>query len=119
VVYLARARAGQPAQDELAAYAAKLDMKSWPGPVIDLYLGKATPNAVLAAAKDADPKKDKERHCAAYFYLGQKALLERKHAKARRLFQQSLATRSTASDMYRGSQVELQHLSVSPARSRR
>jgi tetratricopeptide (TPR) repeat protein len=118
-LYLARVRAGQSASDELADYAAKLDLKNWPGPVIDLYLGKATPDAVLAAAKDSDPKKDKERHCAAYFYLGQKALLEHKRAKARHLFQQSLDTRFTNSDMYRGSQAELQRLSAPPAQHRR
>ena len=114
-LYLARARAGQQAQDELGKNAAKFDLKVWPGPVINLYLGKATPESVLAAAKDADPKKDLQQHGEACFYLGQRALLRGKQDDAKRLFQQTVDTQLTAYAEYRGAQAELQRLSASPA----
>ncbi|MFZ0959366.1 MAG: hypothetical protein WAO35_00560 [Terriglobia bacterium] len=114
-LYLAQARAGQQAQDELAKNAAKLNLKGWSTQVINLFLGKATPVAVPAAAKTSDAKKDRERHCQAYFYLGQRALLQGKQNDAKRLFQQAVETRLTASEEYRGPQAELQRLSASPA----
>jgi len=118
-LYLARARAGQQAQDELARNAAKLDLKVWPGPVINLYLDKATPESVLAAAKDADPKKDLQQRGEACFFLGQRALLSGKPADAQRLFQQTVETRLTDTREYKGAQAELQRLPASPAPPRR
>ncbi len=118
-LYLARARAGQPATGELATSAAQIDLKEFPGPVVNLYLGKATADAVLAAANDADPTKNRDLHCSAYFYLGEKALIDGKPDDARRFFQQAMETHFTASDMYRGAQVELQRLSGGPAQPRR
>jgi len=118
-LYLARARAGQAATDELATNAAKLDLKEFPGPAINFYLGKATADSVLAAANDPDPKKDRDLHCSAYFYLGEKALIDGKPDDARRFLQQALETRFTNSDMYRGAGAELQRLSAAPAQPRR
>ena len=110
--YLAQARAGQPAPDKLAANTAKLDLNVWPGPVINLYLGRTTPQSVLAAANSTDPKKDREQHCEAYFYLGQKALLDGKLDQAKALFQQALQTHVTSFLEYMGSQAELQRSSA-------
>jgi hypothetical protein len=53
---LARLRAGQDGRSQLASYAARLDLKKWPGAVVSLYLGKSTPGALLAAARDAGDK---------------------------------------------------------------
>lgn len=73
MLFLARARSGGDGKKEFAAYmeTAKLDAAEWPGPVTTLYLGKSTPDAVLKAAEDADPKTQKERLCEGHFYAGE------------------------------------------------
>jgi lipoprotein NlpI len=67
-LHIARTRSGTPDHDELAANAAKLstakDAQSWPRPLIDIFLGQATPEAARQAAGDADQK------CEANFYIG-------------------------------------------------
>src|SRR5262245_47131810 len=63
--YLAQARIGQASTDGLDAIARKLKSKEWPYPIIELYLGTRTPEAVLAAATTP------ERHGEAQFYIGQ------------------------------------------------
>ena len=52
----------------------KIDMTSWPGPVVRLFLGQLTPAAVLAAADDPDAVKKKGQICEANFYSGELAL---------------------------------------------
>lgn len=79
--------------------------------MINLYLGKATPDSVLAAAANLDPNKDRGRYCKAYFYLGEQALLEGKQAEAKRLFQQAVETGVMEFDECRGAQEELKLLS--------
>lgn len=70
-LYIARAKAGAKARDELAKNAAALNMTKWPAPVIQLFLGKITPDAVLQAAADKDPEKSVDQHCQANFYIAE------------------------------------------------
>src|SRR5271157_2830555 len=111
-LYLAQARAGQDTTGELSKNAAQIELTGWPGQIISLYLGKMTPESVLAAAKDADPKKDREHDCETYFYLGEHALLAGKEEEARRLFQQSVDTGVTNFDEYTAAQAELKRLAA-------
>jgi tetratricopeptide (TPR) repeat protein len=72
-LYIARTR-GTPAGTaaaELAKNAAKLKLAKWPGPVIQLFLGKTTSRAVLRAASDEDTKTNNERQCEANFYIAE------------------------------------------------
>jgi lipoprotein NlpI len=70
-LYLARARSGnQNAATEPAANAAKLKSPDWPYPVVDLYLGKATPQATLDAPTNPDDR------CEAQFYVGEWLLVQ-------------------------------------------
>jgi lipoprotein NlpI len=66
-LYLARARSKDPssARTELQNNTAKLDKDKWPYPVVELYLGQKTPDATIAAAKNADER------CEAQFYVGE------------------------------------------------
>jgi lipoprotein NlpI len=58
----------------LTEMTAPLDMTKWPAPVVRLFLGQMTPEALLAAAQDPDAKKNKGQICEANFYTGELAL---------------------------------------------
>jgi len=55
----------------LAIFSAQV---SWPAPVIWLYLGQTTPEAVLATAGDPVAYKQKDQVCEANFFSGELAL---------------------------------------------
>jgi lipoprotein NlpI len=64
----------------------KIDMTEWPAPVIRVFLGQLTPEALLAAADNHDPKTKKGQVCEANFYSGELALQQGKKDEAARLF---------------------------------
>jgi len=49
---LSRLRAGTPDEAQFAQYSKELELDGWPAPIFELYLGKRTPEAVLAAAEN-------------------------------------------------------------------
>jgi tetratricopeptide (TPR) repeat protein len=63
--YLARARLGEDAVPELRTNASLMAHKSWPVPMIELYLGGRSPEDALAAAGTPGD------HCEAEFYVGE------------------------------------------------
>ena len=90
-LYLARVRAGQPAQDGLRDAAGRLDRAALPFPVVAAYLGDTDRAAVLTdTRKGGDPDR-KGRECEADFYLGAKAAAESDAASAHELLQQAAA----------------------------
>jgi tetratricopeptide (TPR) repeat protein len=70
----------------LVAAAKRLDMGAWPAPLVRLFLGEATPAAVLSAADHADPIKKKGRICEANLFGAEYALLQNKREEAVRLY---------------------------------
>jgi tetratricopeptide (TPR) repeat protein len=70
---------------DLAQRAATIDQAAWPGPAIKLVLGTATPDAVLAAAKDPDPDAQAAKTCEADFFAGVWQNLHGDAAEGRRL----------------------------------
>jgi lipoprotein NlpI len=68
---LARWRAGESVNDKPTAQAQALDLEKWPGPVVRLYLGQISRDAVQAAAGDPDPKIAKRQSCEAAFYIAE------------------------------------------------
>jgi lipoprotein NlpI len=114
-LYLATSRADQSAHAGLEANAAKVKLTDWPGPVIQMYLGKMTTAQLLSAASDPDAEKDRGQHCEAYFYLGEQALIAGRRTEAKRLFQQSIDTGVTSFVEYAGAQSELKRLQATPA----
>jgi len=69
-LYLARMRIGaRNAAAELEVSAKSLSQPDWPYPIVELFLGRRTPEAALAA-----PAKSDER-CEAQFYVGEWRLL--------------------------------------------
>jgi len=77
-------RSNLPSQ--LAEATEQIDMTKWPAPVIRLYLGQLTPETVLAAADDANPRTKQQEVCEANFYTGELALQRGKGDEAKRLF---------------------------------
>jgi lipoprotein NlpI len=75
------------AASTLAQALSQIDMATWPAPVIRLLLGETTPAALLASAKESDPKKSRERLCDANFFIGQLALQRGSKEEAKRAFQ--------------------------------
>jgi tetratricopeptide (TPR) repeat protein len=69
----------------------QLDMDKWPAPVIHMFLGDATPAAVLEAANDPDPKTKRGQICEANFYSGELALQQGDKGEAARLFRLAAA----------------------------
>lgn len=85
-LYIARSKYGSDAEDELAKNAAKLNLARWPGPVIQLFLGKNTPEETLKAGWDKDPKRSSEQQCEANFYIAEYQAVHKHHNAALRGF---------------------------------
>ena len=64
-------RAGKLDQDEIAADVAKLKLSDWPKPVIDLYLGKMTPENLQKEAESWRSDKEDAQRCEANFYTAE------------------------------------------------
>ncbi|HEV8031299.1 MAG TPA: tetratricopeptide repeat protein [Stellaceae bacterium] len=108
--YLARARSGQAAPDELRQAAAPLDHAEWPWPVIAAFLGETDRAAVIAAAQQGKPDAIQQQGCEAAFFLGEKAVLERDYATARELLSEGAKVCRPGSIEYPSSRFELARL---------
>lgn len=86
MLYLARARSGNDAKEELTLNTNGSDDKKWPAPVVALYLGKSKSGTVIPLAADPDPKIHKKQLCAADFYLGEWHLLRGEKKQASMFF---------------------------------
>jgi lipoprotein NlpI len=73
-------------QSNMAQLSGKLDMTTWPAPVIRLFLGQSTPDAVMAASDDPDPTTKRGHVRDANYYTGEVALLHGDHDGAVKLF---------------------------------
>lgn len=109
-LYLARSRSGEDAKDELKKNSAALKSTSWPGPVIQMYLGSLSAKDLLASATDTDKRKSKDQSCQADFNLGEAAVLRGNLAEAKQLFQKSITAGSTGSYEYIGAAAELDRM---------
>jgi lipoprotein NlpI len=90
-LYVAQARAGIDGKPQLATNTAGVDSTKWPAALVELYLGKNSPNTVLAAASHSDPRTSARQLCDASFFLAQWRILRRERAEARNLLNQALA----------------------------
>jgi tetratricopeptide (TPR) repeat protein len=104
-LFIARARAGEDGAVELAVNAARLKTKDWPSPVIDLYVGRLSLEAMRAAATNP------AQRCAAEFYTGEWHLLQGNARAARSALTAATApTFSKSSKEYSGALAELKRL---------
>jgi lipoprotein NlpI len=102
--YLARARLRENAASELEANASRLKAKEWPYAVIELYLGKRQPDAVLAAASKP------YEQCQANFFIGEWHILQSRPADAGPLLRKAAETCPKAPIEYSVAQAELKRL---------
>jgi lipoprotein NlpI len=84
-LHLTRIRMKSGDAPELSANAAKINLSKWPGPVISLYRGNASPDQVLAAGAAAEAEEPKNQKCEADFYVGQYLAANKKPDEGRRL----------------------------------
>jgi lipoprotein NlpI len=87
--------------------AAKLDMSSWPAPLVFLFGGQMTPHDVAVAAQNIDKRITQARLCDAYFYIAESSLLKNDKDQATSLFQQAVKTCPQTVDEYSAAVAEL------------
>jgi lipoprotein NlpI len=90
-LYLALAHLGGDAKGELQQRAAALDLKEWPGPIVELYLGQIAPDAVVAPDHEREVFRLGWR-LEADFYKGELLLLAGDRAAAAAAFRAGIAT---------------------------
>jgi tetratricopeptide (TPR) repeat protein len=96
----------------LAEATKQINMTRWPAPVIRLYLGQLTPDAVLAAADDANLRTKQQFVCDANFYSGELALLQGKADEAKRLFARVASDCRKSLTVYADATAELKALAA-------
>ncbi len=74
------------AKSYLSQATSDIDMKAWPAPVIRMFIGQMTPDAVLAEANGAAPPHKNAQVCEANFYAGEWALRTGTKDEATKLF---------------------------------
>jgi lipoprotein NlpI len=94
----------------LAEAVKQIDMTKWPAPIIRLYLGELTPEALLAAATDADVQTNEGQVCEANFFSGELALQQSNTDEAERLFHLAAADCPRNFVEYGGANAELKAL---------
>jgi tetratricopeptide (TPR) repeat protein len=105
LLYLSRSRTGRKeATPELAKSLGKLNASDWPYPVAELYVGRKSADAVLAAASTPGQK------CEAQFYIGEWQLAHDKQGPATKALQAAADTCPKDFVEYRGAVEELKRL---------
>jgi Tfp pilus assembly protein PilF len=96
------------AEREFAAIVAKPnDQRTWYDVLTLLLLGKVNDNDVLSAISGADPRQEDGQKCEAFYFIGQRWLLEGKEEDAQTYFRQALESKSKHLSAYRGAQFAL------------
>ena len=84
--------------------------EDWVAKIGQYLAGQLAEREFLAAAKNADPKKEAGQLCEAYFYAGSKRLLAGDKAAAADYFQKSIATDMKDYYEYASAAAELKFL---------
>jgi lipoprotein NlpI len=105
---VAASKAGNAPRAALDKYRPRMS-EAWPAEGVALLLGESGPERVLAAAKQVE-KETRARLCEAYFYLGQKALMDGNAADAKVWFSKSVDTNVVVYREHILAQHELSHL---------
>jgi tetratricopeptide (TPR) repeat protein len=109
---IARKRSGQPSQ--LVDAAKQFQMEKWPAPLVRLFLGEATLDAVLAAADDPIASNKKGRVCETDFYAGEHALAHGATEDALRLLQLAVDGCPKTFVEWSAAKAELRRLDAKP-----
>ncbi len=115
-LYVATARAGQNA-DAALDNAQKLDLVSWPGPVLSLFLKKTDRKTLAEAAKDPDAQKERDHLCESHFFLAEYELIVGVQKTAGADFQEAADTCRRTLVGYSAATAELKRLPHQPPSS--
>ena len=113
-LWLALAERRDNLPSELPQLATQLDMTTWPAPVVRLFLGDLSADAVLAAAANPNSKIMQGQVCEANFYTGELKLLDHAKVEALRLFQLAASNCPRSFDEWRAANAELRRLNANP-----
>jgi len=105
---LAEQKAGHGSDAAVRKHTSRLSA-GWPADAVTFMLGESAAEKLIAAAKQ-DDKESRLRLCEAYFYLGQKALLDGNPADAKRWFGKSVDTKAVMYREHTLAQHELKRL---------
>ena len=107
---IGRTKTQQSYEKDFRERSAALNLSSWPGPLVSLFLGETSTDDVIAAAAASEVPKQKERLCEAYFYIGQYCLSRNAKDEAGQMFQKSLRTDARHKNEYFFARKELESL---------
>jgi lipoprotein NlpI len=97
----------------LAAAAKQIDMTKWPAPIVRLYLGQFTAEAVLTAADGSAANTKRGQVCEANFFTGEFMLQSGKKDEAAHLFRLAAADCPKDFGQYSAANAELKALGMS------
>lgn len=81
--------------------------RTWYDMLTLLLLEKVSDNDVLSVISGADPQREDGQKCEAFYFIGQRWLLDGKEEDARTYFRQALESKSQHLSAYRGAQFAL------------
>jgi lipoprotein NlpI len=114
VLWLDIVRKRQNLPSQLAEATTQLDMAKWPAPVVRLFLGQLTLEAVLAAADDSNARTKKGRFCEANFYAGELSLEQGAKDDGMRLIRRAAEVCPKTFTEWSAANAELKALGASP-----
>jgi lipoprotein NlpI len=88
---LSQARAGTLDVDGIRRATSQVDDDDWPAPLVSLFLGKSTPDAVLVLAGEGDAAVAANETCEAQFYLAEWRLGRNEAGEGRALLEKAVA----------------------------
>lgn len=109
-LHIALARAGRGQQTMLKDLAAQLNPGAWPYPVLLMFLGEASVQTTIQAAGSPVAEQALMRRCEAWFYAGEKYLIDGDTEHAREAFKAAVATQVTDFLEYDWATRELERL---------
>lgn len=94
VVWLEMAlrRAKSEAQSPIGSVLVQIQPTQWPAPVLQMFGGTLSPEDAVANSRADTPRETLMQQCEAYFYAGQKYLIDGQQDKARKAFESAVAT---------------------------
>src|SRR4029079_17021796 len=81
--------------------------RDWFDQLALLLLRKATGKQMVGAISNGDEQRADSQRCEAYYFIGEKLLLDKKRDEAEPFFRQALESKSVHLSAYRGAQFAL------------
>jgi lipoprotein NlpI len=92
----------------------QLDMTAWPAPVVRLFMGQMTSDALLTAADDPNVTTKTGQVCEANFYTGELSLMKEAKDEAIRLFRLAASDCPRDFTEWNAANAELEALGAAP-----